>query len=71
MRLLSFALLSLILLMPIALSEIISTYTIPPKLTAAETQDAPTLSEATVWQVFATAGFAGGLVYWIIAGRNA
>jgi hypothetical protein len=30
-----------------------------------------TLSEATVWQVFATAGFAGGLVYWIIAGRNA
>ena len=24
-----------------------------------------------VWQVFATAGFAGGLVYWIIAGRRA
>jgi hypothetical protein len=24
-----------------------------------------------VWQVFATAGFAGGLVYWLLAGRNA
>ncbi len=24
-----------------------------------------------VWQVFATAGFAGGLVYWLIAGRSA
>lgn len=24
-----------------------------------------------VWQVFATAGFAGGLVYWLIAGRRA
>ena len=24
-----------------------------------------------VWQVLATAGFAGGLVYWLIAGRNA
>jgi hypothetical protein len=27
--------------------------------------------EALVWQVFATAGFAGGFVYWLIAGRNA
>lgn len=27
--------------------------------------------ETTVWQVFATAGFAGGFVYWLIAGRNA
>jgi hypothetical protein len=26
---------------------------------------------ATVWQVFATAGFAGGFVYWLIAGRGA
>lgn len=26
---------------------------------------------AAVWQVFATAGFAGGFVYWLIAGRNA
>ncbi len=25
----------------------------------------------TVWQVFATAGFAGGLVYWLVAGRKA
>jgi hypothetical protein len=24
-----------------------------------------------VWQVFATAGFAGGFVYWLVAGRNA
>jgi hypothetical protein len=24
-----------------------------------------------VWQVLATAGFAGGLVYWLLAGRNA
>ena len=24
-----------------------------------------------VWQVFATAGFAGGLVYWVTAGRGA
>jgi len=27
--------------------------------------------EVGVWQVLATAGFAGGLVYWLIAGRNA
>ncbi len=26
---------------------------------------------STVWQVFATAGFAGGWVYWMLAGRNA
>lgn len=32
------------------------------------TIDAP---EALVWQVFATAGFAGGFIYWLIAGRNA
>ena len=24
-----------------------------------------------LWHVFATAGFAGGLVYWLLAGRNA
>jgi hypothetical protein len=24
-----------------------------------------------VWQVFATAGFAGGLAYWVLAGRRA
>jgi len=26
---------------------------------------------ATVWPVFATAGFAGGFVYWLMAGRRA
>lgn len=26
---------------------------------------------AMVWQVFATAGFVGGFVYWLIAGRGA
>jgi len=26
---------------------------------------------STVWQVLATAGFAGGTVYWLIAGGNA
>lgn len=26
---------------------------------------------AAVWQVFATAGFIGGFVYWLLAGRNA
>jgi hypothetical protein len=29
------------------------------------------LPDPIVWQVFATAGFAGGFVYWLIAGRNA
>jgi hypothetical protein len=28
-------------------------------------------TDQTVWQVFATAGFAGGFVYWLLAGRNA
>jgi hypothetical protein len=27
--------------------------------------------DQVVWQVFATAGFAGGFVYWLVAGRNA
>lgn len=26
---------------------------------------------AVLWQVFAVAGFAGGLVYWLVAGRTA
>ncbi len=30
-----------------------------------------TLPATVVWQVFATAGFAGGWVYWLLAGRNA
>jgi hypothetical protein len=25
----------------------------------------------TIWQIFATAGFAGGFVYWLVAGRKA
>lgn len=29
------------------------------------------LSLPSIWQVFATAGFAGGLVYWLLAGRKA
>jgi hypothetical protein len=32
--------------------------------------DALALAPA-VWQVLATAGFAGGFVYWVLAGRNA
>ena len=26
---------------------------------------------ASLWQIFATAGFAGGFVYWLLAGRRA
>jgi hypothetical protein len=29
------------------------------------------LPPPVVWQVFATAGFAGGFVYWLLAGRRA
>ena len=29
------------------------------------------MPQAVVWQVLATAGFCGGLVYWLLAGRNA
>ncbi|MCL4767822.1 MAG: hypothetical protein KJZ80_16465 [Hyphomicrobiaceae bacterium] len=29
------------------------------------------LPSATVWQVFATAGFGGGFIYWLLAGRRA
>ena len=29
------------------------------------------LPNPAVWQVFATAGFAGGFIYWLIAGRRA
>lgn len=29
------------------------------------------LALPSLWQVFATAGFAGGLAYWLLAGRNA
>jgi hypothetical protein len=30
-----------------------------------------TYSLPALWHVFATAGFAGGFVYWLLAGRNA
>lgn len=29
------------------------------------------LPNTIIWQVFATAGFAGGFVYWLLAGRRA
>lgn len=29
------------------------------------------LPAASVWPIFATAGFAGGFVYWLVAGRSA
>lgn len=31
---------------------------------------AASLPQAGVWQVFATAGFVGGFIYWMLAGRN-
>lgn len=33
--------------------------------------DAATPAPAALWQVLATAGFAGGFVYWLVAGRRA
>jgi len=31
----------------------------------------PEVTPAIVWQVLATAGFSGGLIYWLLAGRRA
>ncbi|MCH9764766.1 MAG: hypothetical protein K0U34_02055 [Alphaproteobacteria bacterium] len=42
-----------------------------PLLSRLGQADAIAAVPAIVWQVFATAGFAGGLVYWLIAGRKA
>ena len=42
-----------------------------PLLARVQQSGAFVMPEHTVWQVFATAGFAGGFVYWLIAGRNA
>lgn len=42
-----------------------------PFLARVGQSEAFVLPEQTIWQVFATAGFAGGFVYWLIAGRNA
>ena len=33
--------------------------------------DLMTMPPTALWQVLATAGFAGGLVYWLVAGRTA
>jgi hypothetical protein len=42
-----------------------------PLLAHLQQSGAFVMPEQTVWQVFATAGFAGGFTYWLIAGRNA
>lgn len=42
-----------------------------PLLARVDQIDQVSAMPAIVWQVFATAGFAGGLVYWLIAGRRA
>jgi hypothetical protein len=42
-----------------------------PITTLAGTPDLSALPPAALWQVLATAGFAGGLVYWLLAGRSA
>lgn len=42
-----------------------------PLLARADKIDQISAVPAIVWQVFATAGFAGGLIYWLIAGRKA
>ena len=42
-----------------------------PLLTVFDQGVAAAVPLAAVWQVLATAGFAGGLVYWLVAGRTA
>ncbi len=42
-----------------------------PLLTAFDKGIVAALPAAAVWQLLATAGFAGGLVYWLMAGRRA
>jgi hypothetical protein len=42
-----------------------------PVATLAGTPDLAAMPPAALWQVLATAGFAGGLVYWLLAGRTA
>ena len=37
----------------------------------AEAQSGRMLTGTALWQVFATAGFVGGFVYWLLAGRRA
>jgi hypothetical protein len=38
---------------------------------ASAASGSPGLAAAGLWQVLATAGFAAGLIYWLLAGRNA
>jgi hypothetical protein len=42
-----------------------------PLLAQAQIPDLAAMPPAALWQVLATAGFAGGIVYWLIAGRTA
>ncbi|MGH6815415.1 MAG: hypothetical protein ACREC6_06915 [Hyphomicrobiaceae bacterium] len=42
-----------------------------PLLASAVESHGLVLPAAAVWQVFATAGFCGGFVYWLLAGRRA
>lgn len=42
-----------------------------PFLSRLGQNDAITMPSSTVWQVLATAGFAAGTIYWLVAGRNA
>jgi len=42
-----------------------------PLLAHVQQTGAFAMPEHTVWQVFANAGFAGGFIYWLVAGRNA
>jgi hypothetical protein len=42
-----------------------------PLLARADPATASALAPSAVWQLFATAGFTGGLAYWLVAGRNA
>lgn len=42
-----------------------------PLLTRLSQNEGFVVPPTTVWQVLATAGFAAGLMYWLVAGRNA
>lgn len=42
-----------------------------PLLARAGTLSSDLSPLGTIWQVFATAGFAGGFIYWLVAGRKA
>lgn len=44
---------------------------LPIAMATAMSADAAAMPPAALWQVLATAGFAGGLTYWLLAGRTA